>query len=90
MAEGTVKSFNSEQGYGWITPDGWNAPPHQSWWSRLRGKPAPAPEPVQDVFVHYSAIQTNGYKTLDAGQRVSFAIEHGAKGPQASKVTPLG
>jgi CspA family cold shock protein len=90
MAEGTVKSFNSEQGYGWITPDGWNSPPHQSWWSRLRGKPAPVPEAVPDVLVHYSAIQMKGYKTLDVGQRVSFDIEQGAKGPQASKVTPLG
>jgi CspA family cold shock protein len=42
------------------------------------------------VFVHYSAIQANGYKTLDEGQRVAFDIEQGQKGPQASKVTPLG
>jgi CspA family cold shock protein len=48
------------------------------------------PEAVPDVLVHYSAIQMKGYKTLDVGQRVSFDIEQGAKGPQASKVTPLG
>ncbi|MGD9527794.1 MAG: cold shock domain-containing protein, partial [Pseudonocardia sp.] len=37
-----------------------------------------------------SAIQVNGYKSLDEGQRVSFDIEQGQKGPQASKVTPIG
>ncbi len=67
MAEGTVKWFNSEKGYGFLAPDGCGA----------------------DVFVHYSAIQTNGYKSLDEGQRVSFDIEQGQKGPQASGVTPL-
>jgi CspA family cold shock protein len=43
-----------------------------------------------DVFVHYSSIQMRGYKTLDDGDRASFAIEHGPKGPQATHVTPLG
>ena len=42
-----------------------------------------------DVFVHYSAIQTSGYRSLDEGQRISFDVEQGQKGPQATKVTPL-
>jgi len=42
------------------------------------------------VFVHYSSIQSSGYRTLDEGQRVSFDVEQGQKGPQATKVTPLG
>jgi CspA family cold shock protein len=68
MAEGTVKWFNSEKGYGFLAPDGGGA----------------------DVFVHYSSIQSSGYRTLDEGQRVSFDVEQGQKGPQATKVTPLG
>ena len=43
-----------------------------------------------DVFVHFSGITGDGYKSLDEGQRVAFDIEQGQKGPQASKVTPLG
>jgi CspA family cold shock protein len=43
-----------------------------------------------DVFVHFSAIEGTGYKSLDEGQRVSFNIEQGQKGPQATQVTPLG
>ncbi|WP_045879660.1 cold-shock protein [Pseudofrankia sp. DC12] len=41
-----------------------------------------------DVFVHYSAIQTDGFRTLDEGQRVEFDVEQGQKGPQAGKVRP--
>jgi CspA family cold shock protein len=64
MAEGTVKWFNAEKGFGFITPDG-------------GGK---------DVFVHYSAIQSSGYKSLEEGQRVSFETSQGQKGPQAEDV----
>ena len=42
-----------------------------------------------DVFVHYSAIQSSGYRSLDEGQRISFDIEQGQKGPQAANVQPL-
>jgi CspA family cold shock protein len=64
VAQGTVKWFNNEKGYGFIAVDG-----------------------GQDVFVHYSAIQVDGYKTLDEGQRVEFEVAQGPKGPQADRVT---
>ena len=67
MPEGTVKWFNGEKGYGFITPDG-------------GGK---------DVFVHYSAIQSSGFKSLEEGQRVSFELGRGQKGPQADHVRAL-
>jgi len=67
MAQGAVKWFNSEKGYGFIAQDG--------------GGP--------DVFVHYSAIDTQGYRSLDEGQRVEFDITQGDKGPQAESVRPL-
>ena len=63
MAQGTVKGFNSEKGYGFIAVDG-----------------------GQDVFVHFTAIDMDGYKTLDDGARVEFEIAQGQKGPQAEKV----
>ena len=66
MATGTVKWFNAEKGYGFITPDGGG----------------------QDLFVHFSAIQTSGYRTLDEGQAVSFEVTQGQKGPQADQVVP--
>jgi CspA family cold shock protein len=65
MALGTVKWFNAEKGFGFITPD----------------------DSEGDVFVHYSEIQTGGFKTLDENQRVQFEIGQGAKGPQATGVT---
>jgi CspA family cold shock protein len=63
MAQGTVKWFNSEKGYGFIAVDGGT-----------------------DVFVHFSAIEMDGYKSLDDGQRVEFEVAQGQKGPQAEKV----
>ena len=67
MAQGTVKWFNAEKGFGFIAQDGGG----------------------DDVFVHYSAIQTNGYKSLEENQRVSFESSQGAKGPQADQVQAL-
>ncbi len=64
MAQGTVKWFNAEKGYGFI--------------AQADGGP--------DVFVHYSAIQTDGYRTLEENQAVEFEIVAGPKGPQADKV----
>ncbi|BDZ56434.1 CspA family cold shock protein [Barrientosiimonas humi] len=67
MAQGTVKWFNAEKGFGFIAQDG--------------GGP--------DVFVHYSAIQSQGYRSLDEQQRVEFEITQGDKGPQATNVVPV-
>lgn len=62
--QGTVKWFNSDKGYGFITP-----------------------EDGADVFVHYSEIQSNGFRSLNEGDRVEFEITEGKKGKQASAVT---
>jgi CspA family cold shock protein len=67
MAQGTVKWFNAEKGFGFISQDGDNT----------------------DVFVHYSAIDSGGYRSLDEGQRVEFSVAQGQKGPQAERVTTL-
>ena len=67
MAQGTVKWFNAEKGYGFIAVDGGGA----------------------DVFVHYSAIATSGYRSLDEGQKVEFDVTQGQKGPQAENVRPM-
>ncbi|HEY2063611.1 MAG TPA: cold-shock protein [Amycolatopsis sp.] len=67
MAQGSVKWFNGEKGFGFIAQDG--------------GGP--------DVFVHYSEIQGNGFKSLDEGQRVEFEIGQGQKGPQAQRVVAI-
>jgi CspA family cold shock protein len=66
MAQGTVKWFNAEKGYGFIAED--NGP---------------------DVFVHYSAIEGSGYRSLDEGDRVEFEVSQGQKGPQADAVHKL-
>ena len=63
MAQGTVKWFNADKGYGFIAVDG-----------------------GRDVFVHFSAIQMDGYRSLEEGQRVEFDIEKSDRGPQASAV----
>ena len=65
MALGTVKWFNAEKGYGFITVDG-----------------------GPDVFVHWSAIQMDGYRSLEEGQQVEFEVGQGQKGPQAEAVRP--
>ncbi|NHC44468.1 cold-shock protein [Motilibacter aurantiacus] len=67
MAQGVVKWFNAEKGFGFIAQDG--------------GGP--------DVFVHYSAITTQGYRTLEENQRVEFEVTQGQKGPQAEQVRPV-
>jgi cold shock protein len=63
MAQGTVKWFNADKGYGFIAVDG-----------------------GADVFVHYSAIQSDGYRSLEEGQRVEFEITTSTRGPQAEAV----
>jgi len=66
MVKGSVKWFNSQKGFGFITPENGN-----------------------DVFVHHSSIQGDGYKSLDEGQAVEFEIKQGPKGEQAINVVKL-
>jgi CspA family cold shock protein len=65
MTVGTVKWFNADKGFGFISP-----------------------ESGPDVFGHFSAIQPSGYRSLDEGQTVEFAVVDGPKGPQAANVRP--
>jgi CspA family cold shock protein len=67
VAQGTVKWFNADKGFGFIAPDDGTA----------------------DVFVHHSAIQTEGYRTLQDNQRVEYTAGQGTKGPQAEEVRPI-
>lgn len=64
MANGTVKWFNGEKGFGFISPEDGSA----------------------DLFVHFSAIQGSGYKSLNENDRVTFDSVPGQKGPQAANV----
>ena len=67
MAQGTVKWFNADKGFGFIAPDDGTA----------------------DVFVHHSAIQADGYRSLQENQRVEFTVGRGPKGPRAEEVRPI-
>ena len=60
------------------------------WFNSQKGYGFIQPESGPDVFVHYSAIQGNGYRNLEEGERVEFTITEGQKGPQASEVIRLG
>jgi CspA family cold shock protein len=59
------------------------------WFNSSKGYGFIQPEEGPDVFVHYSAIQGHGYRTLEEGERVEFTIEPGPKGPQATDVVKL-
>ncbi|MGC9395990.1 MAG: cold-shock protein [Anaerolineae bacterium] len=59
------------------------------WFNEAKGYGFISREGRDDVFVHYSAIQAEGYKTLGEGQRVEFSVEQGPKGLQATNVVPL-
>ena len=67
MQTGTVKWFNADKGFGFISPD----------------------DSQQDVFAHFSAINSNGYRSLEENQRVEFEVQEGPKGLQAANITVL-
>lgn len=66
MVQGTVKWFNGEKGFGFLSVEG-----------------------QEDVFVHFSSITGDGYKTLEEGQKVEFDIVDGERGPQAANVRKI-
>ncbi len=59
------------------------------WFNSDKGYGFIKPDSGEDVFVHFSAIQGSGFRSLEEGQRVSFTVKQGPKGPQADTVTPL-
>ena len=59
------------------------------WFNADKGYGFIQPESGEDVFVHFSAIQTSGYRSLNEGQAVEFDVAQGPKGPQASNVRPI-
>ena len=59
------------------------------WFNESKGFGFITPESGPDLFVHFSSINSNGFKTLAEGQQVSFTVGQGKKGPQAENVTPL-
>ena len=65
--KGTVKRFNDQKGFGFITPE----------------------DGSKDCFVHHSAIQSQGFRSLDEGQKVEFDVVAGPKGPAAENVVPV-
>ncbi len=67
MAQGTVKWFNADRGYGFIAPD----------------------DGTPDVFVHHSAIEADGDRSLQESQQVEYTVTQGPKGPQAEQVRPI-
>lgn len=60
------------------------------WFNGTKGYGFIARDGGEDVFVHFSAIQADGFKNLNEGQKVEFTVEKGAKGPQASNVVVIG
>ena len=62
---------------------------HVKWFNNSKGYGFIQIEGGKDVFVHYSAIQGSGYRSLEEGQQVEFEVTQGAKGPQASNVRPV-
>ena len=67
MTTGTVKWFNADKGFGFITPE----------------------DGSKDVFAHFSAINSNGFRSLNENDRVEFETQDGPKGPQAANINVI-